>query len=437
MYNCKIMKILKKEKTGNRFKFEVEADFESYKKAREEILESYSKEMKIPGFRPGKAPRDIVEKNLDQGFITNKATQRLIAELYPKLVHETKIDPVDYPNVDILTFEEGKPIVFSIEVEVYPDITLGKYKGLKVTKKPTEVTDDDVLKVLGDLQNRFAKHINIQDGAVLKDDLVDLEIQAEAEGAQIKRWPRTLQHLPVGMSYISPEFDENLIGMHSNEEKSFAIDFPANHPIPEIAGKKVSFKIKINKIHRKELLPLDDEFAKMLSNVGTLGELKEEIKKNLELKKKEESEADLKNQLIDAVSKDSKIDLPQALVDMETDLMVEELKTSLAQSNLTLDGYLKSLKKTEEEMRKELKTPASSRAKGKVVLRKIGEAEKITVAPHDLDTEVALMAANMGKSTEEYKKSMGEGGISYVNEYLLRRKALDFLVSQAQIEGGK
>lgn len=428
------MKITKQEKNKNQYKFEIESDFESFKKARNEVIADFAKEMKVPGFRPGKAPKNIVEQNLNIEAVNDKAAQHLISTLYPKIISETKIDPVDYPNVEILKFEEGKPFQFSLTVDVYPEIKLGKYKGLKASKKSMAVTEDEVIKFLGDLQNRFAKHVDITDGSAEKDDLVDLSIQAEAEGAQIKRWPRELEHFPLGLGYISQEFDNEVVGMKPAEEKEFKVTFPATYNVAEIAGKEVSFKVKVKSIHRKELLSLDDEFAKMVSNYGSMAELKEEVKKNLEMEKKEESEADLKNQLITLVSADAEVDMPEALVRIESDLMLDELKTSLSRSNLTLEDYLKSLKKTENEIRTELRKPAESRAKGKVVLKKISEVENITVAPHDLDTEIALMAQGTDRSTDEYKKSLGHGGLEYVNDYLLRRKALDFLELNSQIE---
>lgn len=428
------MKILKQEKTGSKIKFEVEASFDSYKEAREEVIKSFSKDINVPGFRPGKAPKNLVENNLNPAAVIDRSIQHLIANLYPKLMHEAKIDPIDYPNVDIKTFEEGKPLVFTIEVEVYPDVELGKYKGIKLKKKSTEVTDDQVQLVMGDLQNRFSKNVEQPEGTVQKGDILDLEVQAEAEGAEIKRWPRKLEHFPIGNAYISPDFDYQVEGLKVNDEKTFEILFPADYNIPEIAGKTVTFKVKVLKINRKELQPLDDEFAKAVSSFGNLEELKEEIKKNLITEKTEESDADLKNQLVDLATKEAKIELPKALIDMETDIMVEELKANLSRSNLTLENYLKAVKKNGQEIRDELSIPATARAKGKVVLKKVAEVENITVQPHDIDTELALMASESGQSTDEYKKAMGEGGIAYVKDFLLRKKALDFLVSQAKIE---
>lgn len=428
------MKIIKQEKTGNKCKFEIEIDFSEFKNAREEIISSYSKDMKIPGFRPGKAPKNLIEKSLEPEVLKDHAAQHLISNNYQKLISDAKIDPVDYPSVNIIKLNDNEPFVFSLEVEVYPEVKLGKYKGIKAEKKPTDVADNEVLQVLGNLQDRYARFIPVppEEGAA-ENDFVDLEVQSEAEGSAIKTWPRDIKGYPIGKGYISPDFDPNIIGMKLNEEKSFTVDFKKDHQLSEIAGKTVSFKVVVKKILRKELLALDDEFAKTVSSYGTLLELKEEVRKNLELDKKDQSEADFKNALINGASEEAVVEIPEALVRTEIEVMLEELGDSLSRSNLTLKDYLQSLKKTEDDLKQELKTPALVRAKGKVVLKKIAEAEKLEVAAHDIDTEIALMAQQSGKSSEEYKKSLGRGGLAYITDYLLRRKALDFLSTHAKI----
>jgi len=238
----------------------------------------------------------------------------------------------------------------------------------------------------------------------------------------------------VGQGLITPEFDTEVTGLKIGEEKSFTLKLKEDYPISEIAGKEVSFKVKLNKINRKELIPLDNEFSKKISGFGTLAELKEELKRNIDIEKKDESDADLKNQLIEAVSSASNVEIPQSMVKVETDIMVDELSSSLARSNLTLEGYLKSIRKTEDEVRSEFKNAATARAKGKVILKKIAEVENLQISDADMDTEIALMAQGSNKSVEEYKKSMSHGATEYVKDYILRRKALDFLVSSAKIE---
>ena len=431
------MKILKNEKSGNTVALEVEVPYSEFLKVQENALLEASQQVNLPGFRPGKAPKAMVEKALNPKVIEEHALQDLISASYPQIIKETGIDPVDYPNINIISFEKDKPFVFGLKIEVYPDVTLGNYKGIKIDKKPTLVTDEEVIGVLGNLQNRFSKRVEALDRGIMAGDMLDLEIEADAAGVAIKRWPRKLQSLPIGSGYISPEFDAQLIGLKAGESKKFDISFATDYMVPEIAGKEVTFNVKIEKILAQELSPLDDEFAKSVSRYGTLAELKEEIKKSLEMEKKEESEADVRNKLIEELIKSSKLDVPNALVNYETELMLDELKTSLSRSNLTLESYLHGIKKSEDEIKADLKSPAVQRAKGKVILKKISETEGIAVVPLDIDQEIRLMAASAGQPEEEYKGTLGEGGLHYIKDYLLRKKALDYLVENAQIKEEK
>ncbi|MFH1386839.1 MAG: trigger factor [bacterium] len=330
------MKIKSQKREGNKFFFEVEEDYSSFQAAFEKAMVKVGKEIKVPGFRPGKAPREMIEKAVNPEYVANHAAEDLIGENYPKLIEETKIEPVDYPKLEIVQLEKDKPFTYKVTVEVYPEIKLGKYKGLKATKKAIAVEEAEVLKVLGNLQERLAV--------------------VNAEG-------------------------------------------------------------------KKDLLPLDDEFATKVSKFGTLAELKQEVLTAIENEKKAESESDLRNKLIAAASDEAKVEIPAAMVEREVNLMLDELKTSLAQSGLTLEDYLKGAKREEKEVREEMKKAAEIRVKGKVVLRAVAEAEKLMVSPEEIEAEIKQFD---GKLEESVKK--------YVEEYLLRKKALDLLVEKASLK---
>lgn len=432
------MKILKQERQKNIVTLEIEVPYSVFKAANDQSLEKAAKQLKLPGFRPGKAPKAMVEKALDPRAIEDRAAQELILGLYPQILKEAKIDPVNYPALEIMTLEADKPFVFKLSIEVYPEIKLGKYKGLPAKKKSAEVSEDEILKALGSLQNRLARRMEVKDRPAQKEDWIDFEIEAQAQGTAVKRWPRKMQFYPLGMGMIYPAFDEQLVGLNPGESKEFKINFPAGYMVPEIAGKEVAFKVKLEKVQEKELLPLDDEFAKKVSRFGTLGELKAEVKRSLETEKKEESEADLRNKLIEEIVKGVEIDLPQAMVQAEAGVMLDELEASLAQSNLKLEDYLKSIQKNEENLRKELTAPAETRAKSKVALKKISEIEGLTATPAEIEKEIEVLAKVSRRKLDEYKSSLGEGGNRYIADYLSRRKALEFVIKEAKIEeGGK
>jgi trigger factor len=341
------MEILSQKRDGNRVLLEIQEEYAVFEKAVEKAIAEASRDVRIPGFRPGKAPKEMVEKVLNRDAVEGHAAQELISSLYSRVIEEAKIDPVDYPSVEITRQAKGQPFAFKITVDVYPEVKLGKYKGVKIEKKEVSVTEEEVVKVLGNLQNRFTK------------------------------------------------------------------------PGPD--GKK-------------EVLPLDDEFAKKVSSYGTLAELKTEIQTMMLKEREAEVEAEVKNKAVSAAAAEATIELPLAMVQREIDIMLDELRMSLSQNNLTLEDYLKGMKKEEKTLREELQKSAQIRAKGKVVLKAVAEEEKLSVSPQEIDEEIKRMMHESGETVDAIKQRLGVEGRRYIEDYTLRRKALDFIVEKAKIE---
>jgi FKBP-type peptidyl-prolyl cis-trans isomerase (trigger factor) len=341
------MKIRAQNREGNTVKLEIEEDYSKFLEAVDKTIVEVSRDIKIPGFRPGKAPKEMVEKALDREAVEARAAQNLISELYPQIIDEAKIDPVDYPNVEILQQKKKKPFVFKVSVDVYPEVKLGKYKGLKAEKKEAKVTDEDINKVLENFRQRLAQ---------------------------------------------------------------------------------------MEKGEKKEPPPLDNEFVKKVSRFQTLEELKNELRQGMQRDRESESEADVRNKLIAAASAETKVDIPNGMIEKEIDIMLDELRTSLAQSNLTLEDYLKGIKKEGQALREELRKSAEIRVRGKVVLRAIAENEKMKISDEEFEKEINELAKASGQKPEELKKTIDEGAKKYIEDYMLRRNALDFLVEKAKIK---
>lgn len=336
------MKIRTNTREGNKIILEVEEDYSELLKSVDKTIIEAGKEVKIPGFRPGKAPKAMIEKVLNREFIEAQAAQDLISTIYPKILDEIKIDPVDYPKVEILENKKKKPIVYKIEIDVYPEVKLGKYKGLKAEKKEVKVTDEDVDKVLENLQKRLA-------------------------------------HLEGGEPTI------------------------------------------------------DDEFAKKVSKYQTLEELKKELREGMQKDKEGAEEADVKNNLIAEASKDAKVEIPNGMIEREIDVMLDELRNSLAQSGLTIEDYLKGIKKDEKTMRDDLRKSAEVRVTGKIVLKAIAEAEKLEITEEEMAEEFKMLAGAAGQPEDEAGKEIDEHAKKYIDDYLLRRKALDFILEKAKV----
>jgi FKBP-type peptidyl-prolyl cis-trans isomerase (trigger factor) len=341
------MKIRSNTREGNKIILEVEEEYSTFTKAVDQTLLEAGKELRIPGFRPGKAPREMIEKAVDRKVVESRAAQDLIGDLYPAIIDETGIDPVDFPNVEILQLKKKQSFVFKLTIDVYPEVKLGKYKGLKVEKKKVQLSDEDVMTVLGNFQQRLAK--------------------------------------------TGPD------------------------------GKK-------------EELPLDDAFAKKISHFGTLAELKLEVRQTLLKDRQAQAESELKNNLIAEAANLAQVDIPLGMIEREVDIMLDELKTSLAGSGLSVEGYLKGIKKDAQTLREELRKSAEVRVRGKVVLRQVAEAEKIEISEAEMQEEIKGLASTSGKSVEEMGKELDPTARKFVKDYMLRRKALDLLVEKAKIK---
>lgn len=341
------MKITSQKRDGNKVVLEIEEQFAAFTKAVDKALIEAGKEIQIPGFRPGKAPKEMVKQAVNPDYLDAQAAQKLISDLYPKIIEESKIEPVDYPNIEIVQQKKKKPFIFKVTVDVYPEVKLGKYKGLKVEKQATKVTEADVEKVLGNLQDRFSK------------------------------------------------------------------------PGPD--GKK-------------ETMPLNDEFAKKVSRSGTLAELKNEIKEAMLRDRQNQADSEVKNKLVAAASEEAKVDMPNGMVEREIDMMIDELRANLAQTGLSYEDYLKGIKKEPKAMRDDIRKPAEMRIKGKVVLRAVAEAEKMKVTPEEMEGEFKNLAASTGEKLEDLKKRVREDGAKFIEDYMLRQKALDFILEKAKIK---
>ena len=426
------MKILKQERKGNRVSLEIEVDYAALKTAIDKTFEEAIKEVEIPGFRKGKAPRPLLESKINKEAVIDQASRNLIVDLYSEIINVAKLEPVDSPQVNITKLEEGKPFIFALAVDVYPEVKLGKYKGVKVEKEKVSVAKEEVERSLSELQERFADYTEIKDREVRQGDLIEADVKAEVSGQEVKVLTKREVRFLVGEGQITKEFDKELLGLNLGEKKEIKLTLPKDFSVSEVAGKEVIFNVIIKKIVERKLPVLDDAFAKRFGS-ESLEKLKDEIKRKIELHKQEEAETKVKNLLIDKIAEEITVELPEGLIRREVDLMVDELRRSLEGSNLTLEDYLRGTRKSIEELKTEMKPAAGRRARAKVALHAVAKAEKILVTEEDFNAEIENLSKSMNQNPEEFKKTIGEAGTEYITDYLLRRKALDLILSKAKM----
>lgn len=406
----------------------------SAEKLEEGIAKAYIKNAKkfnIPGFRKGKAPRKLIEKYYGEGIFYEDAINEVCPEAYEEAIKEHNLEPVDRPSIEILEIESGKGIVFKAEVTVKPEVELGQYKGIEVEKKEYNVTDEDVENELEILRNRNARIIDVTDRPVKRGDIVTIDFKGFIDDKEFEGGSAENYKLEIGSGRFIPGFEEQLIGATIGNEVNVDVTFPEDYRSEELAGKPALFKVTVKEIKEKELLPLDDEFAKDVSEFDTLEELKADIKR----KKLEEAERMAKNEyendLIKKVVQNAKVDIPEVMIDNQIESMIRDFDYQLRFQGLDLDSYMKYMNISYEEMKQSYKEAAEDRVKTQLVMEAITKAENIEVTEEELEAEVEKTAKQYNQDVEKFRKSLRERDIEYIREGLQLQKTIDFLVEHS------
>ncbi|NLM43089.1 MAG: trigger factor [Clostridiales bacterium] len=406
----------------------------SAEKLEEGIAKAYIKNVKkfnIPGFRRGKAPRKLIEKYYGEGIFYEDAINEVCPDAYNQAIEEHNLEPVDRPTIDILEIESGKGIVFKAEVTVKPEVELGQYKGIEVEKKEYNVTDEDVDKELETLRNKNARIIDVTDRPVKMGDITTIDFKGFIDEKQFDGGTAENYKLEIGSGQFIPGFEEQLIGATIDNEVDVNVTFPEDYRAEELAGKPALFKVTVKEIKEKELLPLDDEFAKDVSEFDTLEELKEDIKR----KKTEEAERIAKNEyennVIKKVVENAKVDIPEVMIDNQIESMIRDFDYQLRYQGLDLDSYLKYMNISYEEMKESYKETAEDRVKTQLVMEAITKAENIEVTDEELESEIEKTAKQYNQEIEKFKKTLRERDIEYIKEGLQLQKTIDFLVDNS------
>ena len=389
------------------------------------------KRTRIPGFRKGKAPREILERYLGKESLLEDALNSLLPKAYEDAIKEQEIEPIAQPHIEVA---QTDPVVFKVTVPLPPTIKLGDYHHIKVTSEPVEVTEDDVSAAIEQLRHQQATWEPV-DRPVDFGDLIALDIESNIEGEPFINQQGAQYQVIRELSFPAPGFAEQLSGMQRDEEKEFKLQFPSDYAKAELAGKEASFKVKVTEIKQERLPELDDEFAKGISpDFKTLDSLRERVSTNLRLGAEEQAREEFEERVIEAVVDLSQVEFPPVLVEAEIDRVLSQQARRWQLDAKGLEQYFKSINKTEEEVREELRPVATKRVIGSLVLGKIAEEEKIEVSDAEIDTEVE----NMTQSADEDKKDKLQGFLNTpqaresIRQTLMTRKTIQRLVEIAK-----
>lgn len=407
--------------------------WDKWKKFVDAAVSELSKDLKIEGFRPGKAPRKIVEQKVGGDAVLNNAAEKAIQSTYAEFLEKEKIDAIGAPRAEILKVAEGNELIYSITTAVIPEVEIKDSWRKKITainknnkKQSAEVTEAEVAKELEKLAGSRAKLVTVAREAK-NGDSVMVDFQVLRSGVPIENGTGKNHSLVLGKGVFIPGFEEQLVGAKENDEKEFELTFPEEYHEKNLAGKPATFKVKVKVVQERQLPEINDEFAKSLGKFESLETLKKNINEGLKEEKEARAKEERRSQFIDALIEVSEIDLPDALTEGELKKMMHELEEQLGMMGIDLEGYLAKIKKTAEDLKKDWQPQAEKRVKAALVLEKMAALEEISVPSQEIEAE-------MNKTLQQYKHLKdAEKNIdltrlyNYVKSMMQNEKVFEFL----------
>ncbi|MDF2570248.1 MAG: tig 1 [Sporomusa sp.] len=398
-------------------------------KAVEKAYRKLANQVNIPGFRKGKAPRKVVEMRIGKEALLDEAFEILAPQAYAKALEEQAIDPVGRPEIEVVTLGEDQPLVFKATVIKKPEVTLGQYKNLVIEKTITEVTDADVDAELEKNRSRNAKMVVVENAELKQGDLAIIDFKGFVDGVPFDGGEGKSYPLEIGSGSFIPGFEEQLVGAKSGDEREVSVSFPEDYFVAELAGKAAKFTVNIHDIKRKEMPELDDEFAKESGEFDTLAELKSDIKNKLEQAAVDKAEREFRTAAIKAVVDNAEIDVPEIMVENQTDNMIQDLDVNLQQRGMQLEKYLEYTKMDIAALRENYRASALYNVKTDLVLEAIVKAEGFTAAPEELQREIESMAQNYQTTVEEIAKVIRETNrFQALSDSVMRKKAAQLII---------
>lgn len=416
----------------NMAKLTIEVSAEELEVAIEKAYQKNKNKISVPGFRKGKVPRKMIEKMYGAAIFYEDAANEIIPEAYEKALEECEEEIVSSPKIDVTQIEAGKPFIFTAEVALKPEVTLGKYAGVKVDKVEAEVTEEEVNAQIEQERENSARTITIEDRPVKAGDLTTLDFEGFVDGVAFEGGKGTDYPLTIGSGSFIPGFEEQLVGAEIGKEVEVKVTFPEEYHSAELAGKDAVFKCTIKSIKEKELPELDDEFASEVSTFDTLAEYKEDVKNTLLTKKQDAAKTAKEEAVIDAVIDEAKMEIPDAMVQTEQRQMIDEFAQRLQMQGLSMEQYMQFTGATMDALLEQTKPQALKRIQSRLVLEAVAKAENLAADEEEYEAEIKNMAEKYQMEADKVKELLGEKGKKQVLADLAITKAVEFLVANAK-----
>ena len=399
----------------------------------EQSYEENKNKFNIQGFRKGKAPRRVIEKNYGDSIFFEDAVDIAFTSTYRQILKEEKdFSPIDEPSIKIDSFVPETGLVISCEVEVMPEFELGAYTGLKVKKAVGEVSEEKIEKELKQVQERQARFVEVERPAKMG-DIATIDFAGSVDGVLFEGGSANDYRLELGSKSFIDTFEEQVAGMNIGETKDIKVKFPENYGSKELENKDAVFVVTLKKVEEKQLPEINDELASNVSEFDTLEDYKADIRKHLEESLHAKLEREDENNLIAEVVKNTEVEVPECLIERQLDMFIRDIETRLSYQGLKFEDYLKYLDTTVEKLKEERKEQAAETVKTRLVLEKLIIKENLTVSQEEVDAKLKEFADKYKKSLEDYKKSMGEKNLAYFENDILMDKVIKFLKENNQL----
>ena len=389
------------KKEGNKVTLKITVDNNKFEEAVNKAYNKTKGKYNIPGFRKGKAPKVVIETQYGKGVFYNDAIDMLFPEVYPEAIKELNIDPIDRPDLDIEEISKDNGLVMVVNVEVKPEFELGAYKGIEISKVDNTVSEEDVEARLNEMVNRNARLTSVEDKALENGDTAVIDFEGFKNGVAFEGGKGENYNLVIGSNTFIPGFEDQLVGKKAGEEVEVNVTFPETYHAENLAGKPVVFNVKVNDVKVKEVPALDDEFAKDTTEFETLAELRADVKAKLEEQAKNAADAEMRNALVEKVSANTEVEVPEAMVQHQIDNMLMELNYQLQYQGLNLEQLLQMTGRGLDELREERRADAERLVKSSLVLEAIAEKENVEANDADVDDELEKMAAMYNMEVEK------------------------------------
>lgn len=423
---------VEKTKKDNELKLTFTVEAAKFDEEMKKVYTKTAKYFTIPGFRKGKAPMKIIEKQYGSEIFYEDTFNEIVPDIYAEELKANNIEAVSKPDIEVTQIGKGQDLIFTAIIQTKPEVKLGKYKGIELKKIEYTVSDEDIEHEISHMAEKNSRLITIEDRPVEKKDIAVIDFEGFVDGVAFEGGKAENHELEIGSNTFIPGFEDQIIGMKIDEEKDINVKFPEEYFSKELAGKDAVFKVKLHEIKRKELPTIDDEFAKDVSEFDTLKELKASIKEKLEEENKNRAKYETEEEAIKTVCDQVEIEIPSGMIETEVDNMVKDVEVRLSYQGLKLDQYLKMMNKSEEEFRKEFEEQAKKSVKSRLVLEAIGKDAKIEVSEEEIANKVKEMATNYGRKEEEL---LGNEELKqYLENSMKTEKAVQYIVDNAKIK---